>query len=92
MKQFKNGQRVVVTDKSHELHGVQGVVVRLRMSDDAAWVRMDERPIKAAQLFPFGNDDNDSRQNHAMLWPNGCSPVNEPTRKAPRAVRPSRNG
>lgn len=75
MKGFKNGGRIVVTNKQHELYGIKGTVVRLRMSDDAAWVRMDERPSGAAQLFPFGSNDADARQNNAMLWPDECSPA-----------------
>lgn len=75
MKRFFNGERVIVTSVKHELHGIAGTVARLRMSDNAAWVRMDERPSGATILFPFGNDDGDPRQNHAMLWPSECAPV-----------------
>lgn len=75
MKRFSNGQRVVVTDSAHELHGVSGTVVRLRHADDAAWVQMDAHPLSAKCLFPFGDDEGDPRQNNAMLWPNECAAV-----------------
>jgi hypothetical protein len=76
LKRFSSGQRVIVTAAEHELHGIKGTVMRLRSSDDAAWVQMDERPIQAATLFPFQDAEGDPRQNHAMLWPDECAPAN----------------
>lgn len=68
MKRFANGQRVTV--KEGPLEGVQGTVVRLRISDDGAWVKMDKRIESNHDLFPF--PAGDSRSHNTMLYPEDC--------------------
>jgi hypothetical protein len=56
-----NGQRVKVI--SGEEHGKTGTVVRVRISDSGAWVRLDSEPVKP--IFPCG----DNRHNDVVLYP-----------------------
>lgn len=71
MKDFKRGQRVKVWDKEHPLFGIAGEVVRLRIADDGAWVKMDEIPADVTRYFPA--DDEHGRGNHFLLYPDECS-------------------
>lgn len=69
MKRFENRQRIVVINHAL-LDGKAGRVVRLRMQDDGAWVRMDEVPPLELRHFP----DGDSRQYEVLLSPEWCEP------------------
>ena len=68
MKAFKDGEIVIVSDKEHPLHGIAGKVVRRRMGDDGAWVKMQSIPEGVERSFPVG----DSRENHFLLYPEEC--------------------
>jgi hypothetical protein len=68
MKKFENKQRIVV-DKG-PLEGLEGTVVRLRRSDECAWVSMDERFYEDSSIYPFPADD--SRATHTLLHPWEC--------------------
>ena len=52
------------------LAGKTGTVVRLRVADEAAWVRMDCDLPAALRSFPA--DDEHGRGRHIMLWPQEC--------------------
>jgi len=56
-----------------ELAGTTGTVVRLRIRDDAAWVRMDCELPDSLRSFPA--DDERGRGNHILLWPQECRAV-----------------
>ena len=73
MKRFENEIRVVVTDKSHALHGMGGTVKRLRMGDNGAWVAMDGPVPDELRYFP--SDDIHARGNHVLLYPEECDPL-----------------
>lgn len=78
MKQFKDNQRVRFIVSKYEpssvreewLPGKIGTVVRLRMSDDGAWVRMDDAIPDEIASFPA----SDKRRNHVLLYPHECEP------------------
>lgn len=73
MKSFKDGQRITVTAEAHPLLGQSGSVKRLRMADDGAWVKFDNR-IPADWPFPEG----DTRSNDAVIYPEECVPASPP--------------
>lgn len=54
---------------------VPGVVVRLRMADQGAWVALDVRH-EDEDLHPFEADD--SRGRHVLTFPEWCEPEPEP--------------
>lgn len=66
MRRFENSQRVKVLEGL--LEGKIGVVVRLRMADNGAWVEMDEDIPESMRSFPA----NDSRGKHVLLYPEDC--------------------
>jgi hypothetical protein len=72
MKQFTDGQRIRVveteTEEASVLEGETGVVVRLRMGDSGAWVKMDND--LPDNLRSFSKDD--VRANHILLYPEEC--------------------
>lgn len=69
MKRFKDGQRVRVVAKGSLLTGCTGVVVRLRRSDDCAWVEMNaDLPETLYARFPR----DDPRARHVLLDPADC--------------------
>jgi hypothetical protein len=68
MKRFSNNQVVTVTDVEHELTGKSGIVCRLRMADDGAWVAMNDPLPDHLASFPKG----DSRRDHIILYPDEC--------------------
>lgn len=70
MSGFENGQRVIVTAQHHPLKGKAGAVVRLRRSDEAAWINMDDPIDSRFAEFPRG----DARRNHQMFYPEECEP------------------
>lgn len=74
MKRFKNHMRIKITNTDHPLHGKFGTVVRLRFSDNMAWVEMDHREHNNLELFPFPVDD--PRTNLTLLAPEECSKAN----------------
>ena len=55
------GQRVKVI-KGEDM-GATGKVVRVRISDDGAWVCLDREPVHS--VFPVG----DGRHNDVILYP-----------------------
>lgn len=65
---FKNDLRVKVI--TPPLKGRFGNVVRLRMSDDNAWVAMDEDIPEEIRSFPA--NDPHGRGNHVLLSPEDC--------------------
>ena len=67
MIRFHNNQRVTVVDGDDA--GKTGTVVRLRMSDDGAWVKLDSEP--AHPRFPA----DDSRHCDVMLYPEQAEPA-----------------
>lgn len=71
MREFRANQRVKVTDPGLVLHGKTGRVVRLRIGDDCAWVRMDDPIPDDITSFPAG----DARHNDVLLVPCECSPA-----------------
>jgi hypothetical protein len=73
MKSFENRQRIRVTAVSHELCGLYGTVVRLRIKDDQAWVNMDAPLRDGMRYFPEG--DSAGRENHTLLAPDECEPA-----------------
>lgn len=74
MREFRDNQRVLVTDTDHPLVGMFGTVARLRRCDECAWVRMDSRPLGAKECFPFLADDPSGRGTHTLLHPDQCEP------------------
>ena len=65
------GQRVyVIRDESDGAIGEWGNVVRLRRSDEGAWVRLDKRHDRC----PFPADD-ESRSTYVLTYPECCSSV-----------------
>jgi hypothetical protein len=75
------GQRVyVLRDESEVPIGIWGTVVRLRRSDDGAWVRLDRRHERC----PFPADDA-TRGTNILTCPENCSSV-------ARADEPARSG
>lgn len=77
MTSFRLGQRVHVrtVGEYQEVHLVPtgtGNVVRLRMKDDGAWIRLDERnPVPGAHPFPA----NDERGRDVVAFPHDCDEV-----------------
>jgi hypothetical protein len=75
MKHFSNGQRVkVVSHDDLNMIGNVGTVVRLRIQDNGAWVKMDKGVTAGMRKehFPFSGDATDSRCNHTLLYPEHC--------------------
>jgi hypothetical protein len=77
MKYLKDRQRVKVVVPQEEatrsaghhlLNGKAGTVVRKRISDDGAWVEMDEPLPDSLRLFL----PPDKRQDHVLLYPEEC--------------------
>ncbi|MDZ4250899.1 MAG: hypothetical protein U0990_12555 [Candidatus Nanopelagicales bacterium] len=69
MRNFTDGQTVKVADTEHPLVGKAGTVVRRRMADDGAWVRMvDDIPTSMRQF-------SDERKNNVLLYPYQCEPA-----------------
>lgn len=53
------------------LGGAPGTVVRLRRSDDQAWVELDERSaVPGAHPFP---ESDRRRGRHVLVEPSGCT-------------------
>ena len=69
MKQFIGGERVKIIDSKHPLFNKTGIIARLRISDNGAWVNMDKNIPES--LASFGK--NDSRRNHILLEPWQCA-------------------
>jgi hypothetical protein len=76
MQQFSNHQRITVVSRdgmqpeSQELVGKTGTVVRLRLGDNGAWVKMDEPFNEKLTSFPAG----DERRNYILMYPEECEP------------------
>jgi hypothetical protein len=76
MRRFTNGQRVLIQtcpafcDEGVHFRGETGTVVRLRIADDGAWVRLDRIPPNNQYPMPFPLDDD--RANHVLLYPCDC--------------------
>lgn len=68
MRNFSNGQRIKVNLPHDRMHGKVGTVVRLRMGDNGAWVKMDDELPEELRSFPVG----DSRDHHLLLYPEDC--------------------
>lgn len=77
MKRFTTGQRVLVQrDVEGRAIGIAGAVVRLNRSNDAAWIRLDERH----ELCPFPADDP-TRATNVMAFPEDCARQSSKPRK-----------
>lgn len=61
---FKRGMRVRIANPAHPLFGEVGTVVRPRMQDRGAWVRMDKDVGRLASFSP-----DDARHNDVLLFP-----------------------
>ena len=72
MKYFALRQRVQVLPDGTALDGRIGTVVRLRISDDGAWVQMDNDLPADLCSFP---DPADNRHRNIMLYPEQCQEV-----------------
>lgn len=71
MRYFTAKSRIIITQHPNAaMVGLKGTVERLRIADDGAWVKMDSR--LDSNEFPFRNQDGDSRQNNALLYPENC--------------------
>jgi hypothetical protein len=71
MDTFKLNQKIRITNQEHPLAGLTGIVVRPRISDPAAWVRIDQDfPL---EHHPFINP-TDPRHQHILLDPQDCEP------------------
>ncbi len=77
MTRFHNYQKVKVVapeEWNQPVNGMTGIVVKLRRSDDAAWVKMDcDLPVEL-QSFPPG----DERHRDLKLYPDECQLVTLP--------------
>lgn len=81
MKKFSNNQKIRVVAPEEEdgeprrdmLRGRTGVVTRLRMKDNGAWVRMDQ-PLPD-DLRVFSANDASGRGDHILLYPDECEPT-----------------
>jgi hypothetical protein len=63
------GQRVRITSESKdEMVGKLGTVVRLRRTDNGAWVNMDRDLPIALRSFP----EHDPRRRHMLVYPDEC--------------------
>lgn len=74
MERFINGQRIKVINPDEEnglLLNKLGTVARIRISDGAAWVDMDEVLPEDLQSFFAG----DSRAKHVKLYADECEGV-----------------
>ena len=71
MQRFDYPQRVRVTLPEHPCVGKTGKVHRIRISDNGAWVNMDDPLPPDLRSFEIG----DSRANHIILYPNECEPA-----------------
>ena len=72
MREFSSGQKVRVVDPTITLRGATGVVARLRIKDNGAWVTI-EGDCKGHNPFPAG----DPRENNVLLYPEQCELVND---------------
>lgn len=73
LKRFDNGLAVkVIEHDDSRMVGNIGKVVRLRISDNGAWVRMEKRLTDSGD-FPFSEPDE--RANHTLLYPDQCEKV-----------------
>jgi len=70
VKPFRGNQRVLVLDPEHGAHHMTGTVVRLRRSDNAAWVNIDDDCWRK-ELAAF-TDESDPRHRHVLLYPEQC--------------------
>jgi hypothetical protein len=81
MNRFSDDQRITV--QKGPLEGREGVVVRLRMADNGAWVNILGSPLPEG-LRAFGKDDKHGRGNYALLYPENCE-AHIPASSAPVA-------
>ena len=68
---FHTGQRVKITQKDHPLYGKTGTVSRCRITDDGAWITMDDDLPKECQSFP----KEDARHRNILFFPEDCEPL-----------------
>lgn len=82
MQNFKL-QRVLVRASLHAVKDefieiippITGTVVRLRKSDNGAWVALDRRAT--ADVHPFAADDPHGRGVNVLAYPDGCDEIQE---------------
>ena len=71
LRRFQQSQRVTIACADYgELAGESGTVVRLRLADDGAWVKMDVDLPAEYRAFPA--DDAHGRGRHLLLYPEQC--------------------
>lgn len=71
LERFENQMRIRVVDPDEEhapLKDHVGLVVRLRMQDESAWIRMVDPLPEGVAVFP----KDDERRDHVILWPDEC--------------------
>lgn len=73
MRQLQRGMRVIVKAVGQyddiTITPTAGLVVRERVSDNGAWVELDER-LDATGVHPFPADD--TRARHVCAYPDNC--------------------
>ncbi len=75
---FKNHARVEIVNPQNCLAGRIGIVRRLRMCDDAAWIEIEDGLPKHLQCFPPDHPHKD----WTLVAPHECQPAKEvPTPK-----------
>jgi hypothetical protein len=75
MKRFQLGQKIKVK-KILVLDDRTGTVVRLRHSDNGAWIKIDGEHSDRID-WPFPADDVHGRANHVCLYPEDCELLKE---------------
>lgn len=77
MLSFKDGQRVMVRLAENGVEvNAPGRVMRRRMQDRGAWIRLDERHADES-VHPFPCGDDGGRENHTLAYPEDCDEVQE---------------
>jgi hypothetical protein len=71
MKKFSNNQSVTVSNPDHPLVGKSGIVVRLLIRDNSAWIAMNDPLPDDLRSFPL--DDAYGRGNHIVIFPEDCA-------------------
>jgi len=62
------GKRIQVTSGLESIIGFCGTVVRVRLADDGAWVRMDKDLPQELWAFP----PDDHRHRDVIIYPDEC--------------------
>ncbi len=76
MKRLQQNQRVIVSrvlchTNEHDIAPTVGTVVRLRIADDGAFVRLDKRLGEDVHMFPASDK---TRRTSVLTYPEWCEP------------------